>query len=163
MAIAGPGSSLALAGIFWGIWYFHKNLGSQIAFAKAIFGYMALANALLAVFNLLPGFPLDGGRVFRSILWRTTGNLLKATNIAAIVGRAFGWGFMILGVVLAIFTQVGFINGLWLVFIGWFMNSAADNSRKEATLREHLTGVLVGQVMEKDVHPFVLKPILLTS
>jgi Zn-dependent protease/CBS domain-containing protein len=152
MAIAGPASSLVLAGIFWVIWYL---LGSQVIFLKAIFGYMALANALLAGFNLLPGFPLDGGRVFRSILWKTTGNLLKATNIATIVGRLFAWVFMGVGLLLAFGVSIlgisGFLNGLWFVFIGWFLNSAADSSRQEATLREHLTGVLVGQVMEKDV------------
>jgi Zn-dependent protease len=152
MAIAGPASSLVLAGIFWGIWYL---MGSQMAFAKAIFGYMALANALLAGFNLLPGFPLDGGRVLRSILWKTTGDLLKATNIATMVGRFFAWLFMALGVFLVfgfnVFGLGGFLNGLWLVFVGWFLNSAADSSRQEATLREHLTGVLVGRVMEKDV------------
>ena len=152
MAIAGPASSLVLAGIFWVIWYL---LGSQVIFLKAIFGYMALANALLAGINLLPGFPLDGGRVFRSILWKTTGNLLKATNIATIVGRLFAWVFMGVGLLLAFGVSIlgisGFLNGLWFVFIGWFLNSAADSSRQEATLREHLTGVLVGQVMEKDV------------
>jgi Zn-dependent protease len=152
MAIAGPASSLVLAGIFWVVWYL---LGSHVIFLKAIFGYMALANALLAGFNLLPGFPLDGGRVFRSILWKTTGNLLKATNIATIVGRLFAWVFMGVGLLLAFGVSIlgisGFLNGLWFVFIGWFLNSAADSSRQEATLREHLTGVLVGQVMEKDV------------
>jgi Zn-dependent protease/CBS domain-containing protein len=152
MAIAGPATSLVLAGIFWGIWYL---MGSQMAFAKAIFGYMALANALLAGFNLLPGFPLDGGRVLRSILWKTTGDLLKATNIATMVGRFFAWLFIALGVFLVfgfnVFGLGGFLNGLWLVFVGWFLNSAADSSRQEATLREHLTGVLVGRVMEKDV------------
>ena len=152
MAIAGPASSLVLAGIFWGIWYL---MGSQMAFAKAIFGYMALANALLAGFNLLPGFPLDGGRVLRSILWKTTGDLLKATNIATMVGRFFAWLFIALGVFLVfgfnVFGLGGFLNGLWLVFVGWFLNSASDSSRQEATLREHLTGVLVGRVMEKDV------------
>ena len=152
MAIAGPASSLVLAGIFWVIWYL---LGSQVIFLKAIFGYMALANALLAGFNLLPGFPLDGGRVFRSILWKTTGTLLNATNIATIVGRLFAWVFMGVGLLLAFGVSIlgisGFLNGLWFVFIGWFLNSAADSSRQEATLREHLTGVLVGQVMEKDV------------
>jgi Zn-dependent protease len=152
MAIAGPASSLVLAGIFWVIWYL---LGSHAIFLKAIFGYMALANALLSGFNLLPGFPLDGGRVFRSILWKTTGNLLKATNIATIVGRLFAWVFMGVGLLLAFGVSIlgisGFLNGLWFVFIGWFLNSAADSSRQEATLREHLTGVLVGKVMEKDV------------
>lgn len=148
MAIVGPAMSLVLAGIFWGVWYL---LGPKLEFARGIIGYMALANVFLAAFNLLPGFPLDGGRVFRSILWHTTGNLLRATNIAAIVGRVFGWALMALGIWFALFVQGGFLSGIWFVFIGWFLNNAADNSRFEATLREHLTGVLVGQVMEKDV------------
>ena len=162
MAIVGPLTSLALGIIFWIIWYlltktwvlpvFSINIpAAKQTLVVAIVGFLAYTNIALTIFNLLPGFPLDGGRVFRSILWRTTGNLLKATNIASIVGRVLGWGFMALGVILAIFTQFGFLNGLWFVFIGWFLNSAADNSRYEATLREHLTGVLVEQVMEKDV------------
>jgi len=162
MAIVGPLTSLVLGVIFWVMWFFITNTWVLPVFSVnvppakqtlllAVIGFLAYTNIALTVFNLLPGFPLDGGRVFRSILWHTTGNLLKATNIAAIVGRIFGWGFMALGVILAIFTKVGLLNGLWFVFIGWFLNSAADNSRYEATLREHLTGVLVGQVMEKDI------------
>ena len=162
MAIVGPLTSLVLGVIFWVMWFFITNTWVLPVFSVnvpavkqtlllAVIGFLAYTNIALTIFNLLPGFPLDGGRVFRSILWRTTGNLLKATNIAAIVGRIFGRGFMALGVVLAIFTKVGLLNGLWFVFIGWFLNSAADNSRYEATLREHLTGVLVGQVMEKDI------------
>ena len=162
MAIVGPLTSLALGIIFWIIWFlitrtwvlpiFSINIpANKETVLVAIVGFLAYVNIALTIFNLLPGFPLDGGRVFRSILWRASGNLLKATDIAAIVGRVMGWGFMIVGVILAIFTTFGFINGLWFVFIGWFLNSAADNSRYEATLREHLTGVLVGQVMEKDV------------
>jgi CBS domain-containing protein len=104
----------------------------------------------LTIFNLLPGFPLDGGRVLRSILWGATGNLNKATNIATIIGRIFGWAFIALGVWLALFIQGGLLNGIWFIFIGWFLNSAADNSRREATLREHLTGVLVGLIMQRD-------------
>ena len=162
MAIVGPLTSLVLGVIFWVMWFFITNTWVLPVFSVnvpavkqtlllAVIGFLAYTNIALTIFNLLPGFPLDGGRVFRSILWHTTGNLLKATNIAAIVGRIFGWGFMALGVILAIFTKVGLLNGLWFVFIGWFLNSAADNSRYEATLREHLTGVLVGQVMEKDI------------
>ena len=162
MAIVGPLTSLALGIIFWIIWFiitktwvlpvFSINIpAAKQTLGVAVIGFLAYTNIALTIFNLLPGFPLDGGRVFRSILWRASGNLLKATNIAATVGRVVGWGFMALGVILAIFTQFGFVNGLWFVFIGWFLNSAADNSRYEATLREHLTGVLVGQVMEKDI------------
>ncbi len=162
MAIVGPLTSLALGIIFWISWFFITKTWVLPVFsinvpvekqtlALAIIGFLAYTNIALTIFNLLPGFPLDGGRVFRSIIWHTTGDLLKATNIATIVGRVFGWGFIALGVWVALFTQGGFINGLWFVFVGWFLNSAADNSRYEATLREHLTGVLVGQVMEKDI------------
>jgi Zn-dependent protease len=161
MAIVGPLASLALGIIFWIWWYFLANtwvlpvFSMHVPVAKqtialAIIGYLAYANIALTIFNMLPGFPLDGGRVFRSILWRATHNLMKATNIATITGRIFGWGLMALGVWLA-FTPGGFVNGILYIFVGWFLNSAADNSRNEVTLREHLTGVLVGQVMEKDV------------
>jgi Zn-dependent protease len=162
MAIVGPLTSLALGLIFWVIWYFITKTwvlpifsvnipASKQSLGLAITGFLAYTNIALAIFNLLPGFPLDGGRVFRSILWRATGNLYRATNIASIIGRIFGWGFIALGVVLAIFTQFGFLNGLWFVFLGWFLNSAADNSSLEVTLKEHLSGVPVEQIMEKDI------------
>jgi Zn-dependent protease len=162
MAIAGPLTSLVLGVIFWIIWYVitrtwvlpvfsvHIPAGKQ-TLGLAIAGFLAYTNIALAIFNLLPGFPLDGGRVFRSIIWRATGNLCKATNIASIIGRIFGWGFILAGVVLAIFTRFGFLNGLWFVFVGWFLNSAADNSNLEVTLKEHLSGVLVERIMEKDI------------
>ena len=162
MAIVGPLTSLAVGIIFWIIWYIitrtwvlpvfsvHIPAGKQ-TLGLAITGFLAYTNIALAIFNLLPGFPLDGGRVFRSIIWRATGNLYKATNIASIIGRVFGWGFILVGVILAIFTQFGFLNGLWFVFVGWFLNSAADNSSLEVTLKEHLSGVLVEKIMEKDI------------
>jgi Zn-dependent protease len=162
MAIVGPLTSLVLGFIFWIIWYVitrtwvlpvfsvHIPAGKQ-TLGLAIAGFLAYTNIALAIFNLLPGFPLDGGRVFRSIIWRATGNLYKATNIASIIGRVFGWGFILAGVVLAIFTRFGFLNGLWFIFVGWFLNSAADNSSLEVTLKEHLSGVLVAQIMEKDI------------
>ncbi len=147
MAIVGPLMSLVLAGIFYLI---SLLLKTELTFTHSIVVYMAQANLILGLFNLLPGFPLDGGRVLRSIVWRTTGDLLKATNVAAIVGRFFGWGFVGFGVYLAFFVQGGLLNGIWLVFIGWFLNSAADSSRYEAILKEYLTGVQVAQVMDKN-------------
>ena len=167
MAIAGPLASLVLGAVFWILWYAITKTWvlpvssvnvptNKQTLALAIIGILAYANIALTIFNLLPGFPLDGGRVFRSILWGATGNLKKATNIATIVGRVFGWGFIALGVWIAFFVSGGLVNGIWLIFIGWFLNSAADNSRREVTLKEHLTGVLVEQIMQKDiesVHP----------
>jgi len=142
MSIAGPLSSLALAGIFWGLL---QIVGDQQSPVAATFSYLALINALLAGFNLLPGFPLDGGRVLRAILWNRTGNLVKATNIAATVGRFMGWGFIAFGL-FQVFAG-NFIGGIWLAFIGWFLSSSADASRREVTLREQLSGVQVKEVM----------------
>jgi len=103
----------------------------------------------LGIFNLLPGFPLDGGRVLRSIIWGSTGNLNRATDIAGMVGQIFGWIFIGLGLFLMI--SVSFISGLWIAFIGWFLNSSADASRKEITLRERLSHVKVRELMNPGI------------
>ncbi|MFW6102046.1 MAG: CBS domain-containing protein [Chloroflexota bacterium] len=141
MSIVGPLASLALAGIFWGLL---QLVGDQQSPLAATFAYLALINALLAGFNLLPGFPLDGGRVLRSILWYRTGSLVKATNIAATVGRFMGWGLIAFGL-FQIFA--GNLGGIWFAFIGWFLSSSADASRREITLREQLSGVRVKDIM----------------
>ncbi len=142
MAIVGPMTSLVLAGVFWGLEQLMGQKGSPLS---AGLSYLAQINALLAGFNLLPGFPLDGGRVLRSIIWGATGSLTKATNTAATIGQVFGWGFIGLG--LFQLLSGDFINGIWIAFIGWFLSSAAEASRREVTLKEHLTGVRVKDVM----------------
>jgi len=144
IAVMGPLASLALAGIFWGV---HQVVGEQDSPLAAMLFYLAFINALLAGFNLLPAFPLDGGRVLRSILWSTTGNLTKATNIAATVGRFFGWGLIGFGVFQLL--SGNFLGGIWIAFIGWFLSSAADASRREITIRGQLTGVPVKAVMDQ--------------
>lgn len=143
IAIVGPLTSLALAGIFWGAL---QAIGKPESALAAMLYYLFLINALLAAFNILPGFPLDGGRVLRSILWSTTGSLTKATNIAATVGRLFGWALIALGAFRLLTGD--FLGGLWIAFIGWFLSSAADASRRDVTLREHLRGVPVREVMD---------------
>jgi len=144
MAVMGPLASLALAGIFWGV---YQVVGEQDSPLAAMLFYLAFINALLAGFNLIPAFPLDGGRVLRSILWSTTGNLTKATNIAATVGRFFGWGLIGFGVFQLL--SGNFLGGIWIAFIGWFLSSAADASRREITIRGQLTGVPVKAVMDQ--------------
>lgn len=141
MAIVGPLTSLALAGIFWGL-HLATNQDTPVA---ATLSYLAFINVLLAVFNLLPAFPLDGGRVLRSIIWGSTGDLVRATNIAATVGRFFGWALIAFGV-FQLFTG-NLLGGLWIAFIGWFLSNAAGASRREITLREHLSGTQVKEVM----------------
>jgi CBS domain-containing protein len=108
-----------------------------------------LINMYLGAFNLLPGFPLDGGRVLRSIIWGATGNLIKATEIAGRVGQIFGWAFIGLGVFFMI--RISLFSGLWLAFIGWFLNSAADASRKEVTIRERLSHFKVRELMNSNI------------
>jgi Zn-dependent protease len=119
IAVVGPLTSLALAAFF----YLLEPLLAQIAPALAIAKYLALINAMLGLFNLIPGFPLDGGRVFRAIVWGAIKDFRRATLIAATTGRFFGFVFIIGGVWDALRGDV--FNGLWIAFIGWFLESAA--------------------------------------
>lgn len=170
MAVVGPLTSLALAAIFWLIYYGVTGeaivplLGGTVpassAFIVATIGYLAFINLALAAFNLLPGFPLDGGRVLRSIIWKVTGNLIRATDIAAIVGRIFGWGFIAVGVFLFFWTG-DFLGAIWIAIIGFFLANAAESSRQEVTIREHLAGVRVEQVMETNTE--TISPTMLVS
>ena len=119
IAVVGPLTSLALAALF----YVLEQPLAQIAPALAIAKYLALINAMLGLFNLIPGFPLDGGRVFRAIVWGAIKDFRRATMIAATTGRFFGFVFIIGGVFQALRGDV--FNGLWIAFIGWFLESAA--------------------------------------
>ncbi len=107
--------------------------------------YLAYINLALALFNLLPGFPLDGGRVFRAIVWAITGNMRKATLIAANTGRLFAFLFIFAGV----WQMFGgnFTGGLWIAFIGWFLDNAASAQVQQVTVQGLLTGHTVSQVM----------------
>ena len=140
MAIVGPLTSFVLSGIFW---FVGRHFDSK-SIAGAFFGYLALINLILGIFNLLPGFPLDGWRVLRSIIWASTRSLAKATNIAAMVGKFIGWGLIAYGLLQALSGNLG---GIWTAVIGWFLNSAADANRREVTLKEVFSKVKVKDVM----------------
>jgi CBS domain-containing protein len=103
---------------------------------------------VIAIFNLIPGFPLDGGRVFRAALWHMTGNLTKATRIAAGTGQGVGFTFIFLGIWTG-FT-VNWFGGLWLAFIGWFLLNAAQESVLQVSIRSVLTGVRIEDIMTRD-------------
>ena len=120
IAIAGPAVSFMLALLFGLL----QSVTAAIPAAFALVTYLAYINGALVVFNLIPGFPLDGGRVLRAVVWAITRNFRRATVIAGSVGRFIGFLFVILGV----FQMFGgnFINGLWIAFIGWFLESAAS-------------------------------------
>lgn len=143
----GPLVSFALGGLFWGIGW----LGSRIGWAapvNQVAAYLGFINVLLAVFNLLPGFPLDGGRLFRALVWRASGDLTKATRWATTGGKALGYGLMGLGL-LQTFAG-GVLGGLWLLFIGWFLRGAAEMSLTQHLLRGALEGVRVSELMSGD-------------
>ncbi len=144
ISIVGPLTSLNLAGTFF---ILASLLGPSNPAVGAIGGYLMVVNFLLAVFNLLPAFPLDGGRVLRSIVWRITGDLLKATRWVATVGRAFGWGFVGLGFWFMVSGAI--FDGLWMAFIGWFLMSAARASYVQTLTTGSLEGLTVGQVMAR--------------
>ena len=146
MAAAGPACSLVIGGLFFLLHILIRNTNESIA---AMAFWLAQINVILAVFNMIPGFPLDGGRVFRSFMWRVTGNYKRSTQIAIQVGRGVGYLF-ILGGILIMFLLHAWLSGLWLAFIGWFLGNAASASYRQAQWREALQGFTAAQVMDRD-------------
>jgi Zn-dependent protease len=144
IAIAGPIVSFGLALIFGLLQTMLGALAPLLAVAK----YLAYINGALGLFNLIPGFPLDGGRVFRAIIWGITHNLRKATLIAGNVGRLIAFIFILVGV-WQIFTG-NFGNGLWIAFIGWFLESAASSQIQQQTIHDLLAGHHVADAMRRD-------------
>jgi Zn-dependent protease/CBS domain-containing protein len=143
ISIAGPAVSFILAALF----SLMHSLFSGIAPLLALFKYLVYINIALGLFNLIPGFPLDGGGVFRAIVWRITHNMRRATLIAANVGRFIAYIFIFLGV-WQIFAG-NFVNGLWIAFIGWFLESAARGQVQQLALQDMLAGHKVSQAMNR--------------
>lgn len=144
MAVAGPLVSIVLGVISYVVL---RLVGAALSSpVQGVLLALAYYNITLAVFNLIPGFPLDGGRIFRSIVWAITHNFREATSIATAVGHFFGYLFIVGGIILAFFAG-DFLSGIWLVFIGWWLNSAAEVSQKQTQLEAELRGVPVARVM----------------
>jgi Zn-dependent protease/CBS domain-containing protein len=123
--------------------------------ARTILFWLGSVNVILGVFNLIPGFPLDGGRVLRSILWAITQNLRKATRWASYVGQAIAWLMIIGGVSMIFGVQIpffgtGLVNGVWLILIGWFLNNAARSSYQQLMLRDILEEVPVIRMTKRN-------------
>jgi Zn-dependent protease/CBS domain-containing protein len=144
IALAGPATSFALAILFGLLQPMVGALAPLLALAK----YLAYINGTLALFNLIPGFPLDGGRVFRAIVWGITHSLRRATLIAANLGRFIAYLFILLGV-WQMFTG-NFGNGLWIAFIGWFLESAAASQVQQQTIHDLLAGRRVSEAMRQN-------------
>ncbi len=144
IAGVGPLVSLILAGLFTLIAWLGRSASWTIA-VTGVARYLASINLLLAIFNLLPGFPLDGGRLFRAVVWKITGDLKKATRIASWGGQFFAYIIIALG-----FVQLfngNFLGGLWLILIGWFLANAAEMSYQQHLIRTVLQGIPAKEVM----------------
>jgi Zn-dependent protease len=148
MAVAGPICSIIIGG-FFGLFLLIPEIPEPLA--TMIF-WLAIMNGMLAAFNLIPGFPLDGGRVFRSVLWSVTGSYSRSSRIAMRVGQGFGYLF-ILGGILIIFLHpfaLTWYDGIWIAFIGWFLESAASASYRQIRLQEVLSSMPAAEAVTSD-------------
>ncbi len=153
MAAAGPLTSFLIAIVLGGFWYLTVLVGGPtpggLTPIIATLYYAALLNGVLGAFNLIPAFPLDGGRVLRGSLWNRSKNLLSATTNATRVSEAISLLMMAVGLFFVIFGD--FINGLWIIFLGWFIRSGAETSLRQTRLTESLVGVRVGDIMTREL------------
>lgn len=150
MGIMGPIASVLIGIVCLALsfllgWNLADEPGGPIA---AMFMWLGVINIALAIFNMIPGFPLDGGRVLRAILWWITGDANRSTRIASMVGQFVAFGFIIIGI-WRFFSGAGF-GGLWLAFIGWFLLDAARASGAQVEITERLNGVRVSDVMARE-------------
>ena len=148
MAAAGPLASAAIALSFGLIWLVSAAFGLSPLVQAPVF-YLAFVNALMAGFNLIPAFPMDGGRVLRSVLWRRNGDIVRSTVAASNAGRTVASFIVFLG----LFTMflVDFVSGIWLVLIGWFISSSSTASLSQTVAAEELRGVRAADVMTRKV------------
>lgn len=136
-----------------------SNLLSQFGPAATMLIWLGSVNILLGVFNLIPGFPLDGGRVVRSILWAISGDLVRATRWASALGQTVAWMMILAGVLMLFGQQIpflggGIVNGIWMIFLGWFLHTAAEQNYHRIVLKDVLENVPVRRIMNPDV-PFI--------
>ncbi len=145
MAIIGPGISLALSGLFAVLYVLTQRVSEPLA---SLGLYLSMINLYLGLFNLIPGFPLDGGRVLRAVLWAWRKDLILATRWASRVGQLVAYLFIVLGIVRAFSGD--WVNGLWLAFIGLFLDNAARTSYVQLSVRNLLEGHVVREVMTQE-------------
>jgi Zn-dependent protease/CBS domain-containing protein len=155
MAVAGPISSVILAGVLFGVWFSLEGTGFPTA-VLGVINYLAIINLILAGFNLLPAFPLDGGRVLRSVLWAVKDNLKWATQVASRIGSGFGVALMLFGVFTFILGNI--IGGVWMFVIGMFLRGASQTSYQQLIIRRTLEGEPVEKFMKSD--PVTVSPSL---
>ncbi len=145
VTIVGPFSSFFLAGLF----YLIKQFSAPLPELSFLFQFLWTVNVALGIFNLIPAFPLDGGRVLRSILWTLYKDMRKATRRAAAVGSLFGYLLIVFGIM----TGIGggnLLNGLWLAFIGWFLANAAESSVRQMEFQNVFAGMKARDIIASD-------------
>jgi Zn-dependent protease len=146
MAVVGPLSSMLIALLFYGI---HSSAGGILPPpVNGVIRYLAMINGLLALFNLLPAFPLDGGRILRSIIWSVKRDIRLATRISAKIGSGFAYGFIFLGILSIM--RGNFVGGMWWVLIGMFLQGASKSSYQQLVIRRALEGEKVSRFMKTD-------------
>jgi Zn-dependent protease/CBS domain-containing protein len=166
MAIVGPLTSVVLGGILLFAVSTSANVGGislqtptalvgQLTPVAALLLWLGSINVLLGIFNMIPGFPLDGGRVLRSILWAISGNLRRATRWASTVGQGIAWLMIAAGIAMSIgfripYLGTGLVAGIWLIFIGWYLNSASSQSYQLVVIDDMLHDVTVDKIMRRD-------------
>jgi Zn-dependent protease len=161
VAIAGPLVTLAIAAICFGLGTALSSMDSaldasqfrdaDLSGAVAVLGYLATVNAIVLVFNLIPGFPLDGGRIARAIAWKLTGDRNRATRFAARLGRAAGWAMVAAGA-LMLGGLIGWdpVTGIWLLFIGFFLAQAARSAEAQTAFSDQIDHLRVADVMDAE-------------
>ncbi len=144
MAVVGPVASFVLSAFFFVAAFLLHPVSAPL---RASAYYLSIINVGLGVFNLLPGFPMDGGRVFRSLVWKITGDLKKATRIASLVGQGFAFFLIFLGILQFLRANFG---GLWMVLIGWFLHNAAARSYEQVRIQAALEGLKARDLMNRE-------------
>ncbi|MCI0393041.1 MAG: site-2 protease family protein [Acidobacteria bacterium] len=146
IALIGPVSSYLLAGVFAVIWLLSRG---HVPIITEVSGWLSAINLILGTFNLLPGIPLDGGRVLHGIVWSVTGNKDRATQLAVGAGKSIGY-LMILGGIFIAFRLNNLFSGIWLGFLGWFLVNAAEAEWQRIAIRRAIAGVTASEVMSTD-------------
>ncbi len=146
MASAGPVMTLVLVGVF----YLLSRLLYGVTWLSVLFQALSSINAVVFIFNMVPGFPLDGGRILRALIWYKNGNILKATRFASMIGKGFALLLMAFGV-FSVLVYSNFIGGIWLVIIGGFLRQAANRSYKIVLYRQVLEEMDLEDIVRRDV------------
>jgi len=148
IAVAGPLASAVLWTLFFGLGLLFRRV-YDFPMLSAVFSILALVNGAVAIFNLVPGFPLDGGRLLRAYLWKKKGSLREATFITSQVGKVFAVGLIFLGFFQLLLGSI--ISGIWLIFIGFFLEQAATSGYQQVLMKEGLAGTKVREIMSHKV------------